>query len=209
MSAIQLNSISFAYDSNNPLFKDFSLSLNAGERAGLMGPNGCGKTTLLLMLAGLITPQSGTISYFDSLVQNDEDFKAIRKKIGFLFQDPNDQLFCPTVQDDIAFGPLNLGLSHEAALARVNEICDFLDITKLKDKNTFKLSLGQKRMVALAGILAMQPSILLLDEPSANLEKETVNEISKYLKASDCTMIVASHDPYFLEDLSCKVISLA
>ncbi|MCX7856839.1 MAG: energy-coupling factor ABC transporter ATP-binding protein [Deltaproteobacteria bacterium] len=206
-SIIRLKDISFAYN-KKMVFQNVDFVVNPGERIGLIGPNGSGKTTLLQIIMGLLKPQRGTIEVFGKMRKTDADFLEVRRKIGFLFQNSENQLFCPTVKEDIAFGPLNLGKSKDEALRIVKETCDILGLNGLEDMVTHKLSGGEKRLVALATVIAMKPLCFLLDEPSAELDEDAIERVLSYLKNYASTYVVVSHDKRFIEAATEKIYIL-
>ena len=167
---LNLSNISFHYPGGKPVLDDLDFHLHAGDRIGLVAPNGSGKTTLFHVIMGLLKPDSGTVEAFGRPRQEESDFVEVRRRIGLLFQDADDQLFSPTVLEDVAFGPLNLGKTREEALAVSGETLDFLGLKGFEDRVTYKLSGGEKRLVSLATVLAMRPEVLLLDEPSTGLD---------------------------------------
>lgn len=204
---IRLKNISFSYD-KRVVFKDISLEVYEGDRIGLIGPNGSGKTTLLHIIMGLLTPQSGTIEIFGKIRNKEKDFIEVRQKIGFLFQDSDSQLFCPTVKEDIAFGPLNLGKTKKEAMEIVRDTCNILGLEGFEDRVTFKLSGGEKKLVALATIIAMKPVCYLLDEPSSGLDENTTERLLHYLKNNTKTYLLVSHDRDFITKATDKVYIL-
>ena len=159
---IRFENVYFHYPDGITVFSGLDFTLNRGERIGIKGANGSGKTTFLYLIMGLLKPQRGKIIIWGKERETEEDFSELRRRIGFVFQDPDDQLFSPTVEEDIAFGPLNMGKSVEETEEIVNEVCNKLEINELKERITSKLSWGQKRLVSLAGVLAMKPEILSL-----------------------------------------------
>ena len=187
---------------------DAHLSLQAGERLALVGANGAGKTTLLRTLIGLERPARGTVTAFGAIRRAEKDFRAVRAKAGFLFQDADDQLFCPTVIDDVAFGPLNLGLSVRDAADKARAVLDRLHLGHLAGRVTHGLSGGEKRLVALAGVLAMEPEALLLDEPTNALDHDHYTRLLEILSGLPMAMIIVSHDRRFLHRLSTRVMAL-
>lgn len=209
---LTLQSISFGYPERPTTFTDLSLQIQPGDRLGLIGPNGAGKTTLFLLVCGVLAPQQGQILLGDRPVIPGE----FHPEIGLVFQNPDDQLFCPTVADDVAFGPTEMGLSREEIHTRVNHALGATGIEHLADLPPHQLSGGQKRMVAIAGVLACQPTITLYDEPSANLDAPARNRLIQYLQGStqpltDRTQpgafMVSSHDLPFLR-ATCNRIML-
>ncbi len=205
---IQLENISFAFPGRQPVLNEVNLTLNAGERTGLMAPNGSGKTTLFHLIMGLIKPSAGTLRIFGKPVSREKDFRQARRRIGLLFQDSDDQLFSPTVLEDVAFGPLNLGKSKADAIAMAETTLTALGLSALRDRITFKLSGGEKRLVALATVLAMAPDALLLDEPVTGLDQETRQRIETILKKLDISYIMISHNMDFLAKLTSRIYSL-
>ncbi len=185
-----------------------NLEINKGDRIGMMAPNGSGKTTLLHTIMGLCRPDSGTITVFGNALREEQDFVAIRSRIGLLFQDSDDQLFCPTVLDDVAFGPLNLGFSRSEALDIAQTTLDRLEIRKFEDQVTHRMSGGQKRLVALAAVLAMEPEVLLLDEPTAGLDKAVKEKLVHILNHLDISYFVISHEFDFVSAVTEKIYSM-
>jgi cobalt/nickel transport system ATP-binding protein len=205
---IEIKNLNFSYQNGRKVLDDLSFSLNKGERVGLTGPNGAGKTTLFHLVMGLLSPNSGEIRVFGKPRNDEEDFSEVRKKIGLLFQDSDDQLFCPTVEEDIAFGPLNLGKSHEETKAIVRYTCEQLGLKGYEKKITHRLSGGEKRLVALATVVAMNPECFLLDEPVTGLDEETTERFLKYLKEHADTYAIITHDREFLKDTVDKIYVL-
>ncbi|MBI9092523.1 MAG: ABC transporter ATP-binding protein [Desulfobacterium sp.] len=206
---IKLENISFAYPgATEKILDSLSLEVYHGDRIGMMAPNGSGKTTLFHTIMGLCRPDSGTIEIFGSPVSTEQEFQAVRSRIGLMFQDADDQLFCPTVVDDVAFGPLNLGLSADEARDRAREVLATLGIADLENAITHRLSGGQKRLVALASVLAMEPSVLLLDEPTAGLDNGVKEKLVKILNHLDISYVVISHEFNFLTAITDRVFSM-
>ena len=173
--------------------------MHRGERVALLGPNGAGKTTLVLHLNGILTPGAGTVTV-SGLPVADDALLEIRRRVGIVFQDPDDQLFMPTVRDDVAFGPANLGLRGAELDARVAEALDLVGVGDLADRAPHHLSFGQRRRVAIATVLAMRPEILVLDEPSSNLDPASRRELAAILRSLDVTVLMVTHDlPYAVE----------
>ena len=195
---IHLENISFGYPGRPLVLNELDLSLSQGGRMGLMGSNGSGKTTLFQVIMGLLKPLSGTMKIFDQLVASEQDFQHVRTKIGLLFQDADDQLFSPTVIEDVAFGPLNLGKSQEEAQSIALKTLEFLGLAGFEDRITHKLSGGEKRLVSLATVLAMEPEVLLLDEPTTGLDEKTETRLIDILKGLHISYILVSHDMDFL-----------
>jgi len=195
---INLEDISFGYPGRPPTLDNLNLRLGQGDRMGLIGPNGSGKTTLFHIIVGLLRPSSGRIEIFGAPLKGEKDFRVVRQRIGFLFQDADDQLFSPTVLEDVAFGPLNLGKSQNEAKAIAQRTLDSLGLAGFEDRITHKLSGGEKRLVSLATVLAMEPEVLLLDEPSTGLDETTEKRTVDILKGLDLSYIVVSHNVDFL-----------
>jgi cobalt/nickel transport system ATP-binding protein len=170
-----------------------------GERVALLGPNGAGKTTLILHLNGILMPQTGTVAVSGLSLAHDSVME-VRRRVGIVFQDPDDQLFMPTVREDVAFGPQNLGLAGAELDARVAGALQAVEVEDLADRAPNHLSFGQKRRVAIAGVLAMEPEILVLDEPTSNLDPASRRELANLLMGLDITQLVVTHDlPFALE----------
>ena len=206
-SIIKLENISFSYKSC-PVFKNLYFEVNEGDKIGLVGPNGAGKTTLLYIIMGFLKPQTGKIIILGKERKKEEDFLEVRQKIGLLFQDSDSQLFCPTVKEDIAFGPLNLGKSRKEVMEIVEKIADLFNIHHLLDRPVYKLSGGEKRLVALAGVFAMNPICYLLDEPSSGLDEKTTKRLIDFLKSQVKTCVIVSHDKAFLRETVNKIYFL-
>jgi cobalt/nickel transport system ATP-binding protein len=186
-----------------------SLALRPGERVAVVGPNGAGKTTLLRAIIGLDVAHAGSLSIFGQPCQDEKSFQKIRPKVAYLFQDSDDQLFCPTVLEDVAFGPLNLGLSNKTALAKAQETLARMELSSLADRVTYRLSGGEKRLICLAGILAMEPEVLLLDEPTNGLDHNHYGRLVRILRTLPNAMIIVSHDMPFLADLATRALVLS
>ncbi|MBM4329159.1 MAG: ABC transporter ATP-binding protein [Deltaproteobacteria bacterium] len=205
---IDLRNVSFSYNSH-PVLAQVNLSVRPGDRIGLAGPNGSGKTTLCRIVMGLLASQSGRIEIFGKVRATESDFVDIRGRIGFLFQDADDQLFCPTVLEDVAFGPLNQGKSLREVRQIVSSTLGDLGLLGFEERFTHQLSGGEKRLVALATVLAMDPEVLILDEPTAGLDEETVERLVEVLRNSRIAQLVISHDRSFLEKTTDKLFTLS
>jgi cobalt/nickel transport system ATP-binding protein len=205
---IALESICFAYPRGTVVLDRLDFQLHPGERIGLVAPNGSGKTTVFHVIMGLLKPTDGTVRLFGQPMADEKDFAAFRHRIGLLFQDPDDQLFCPTVLDDVAFGPLNLGRSKEEAAALSRRVLSFLGLEGFEDRVTFKLSGGEKRLVSLAAVLALEPEVLLLDEPTAGLDQKTKARLVQVLNALNLPGVVISHEYDFLEATTNRIYSM-
>ncbi len=202
MTLIALDDICFAYPGQAPVLNGANLRLEAGQRLSLTGPNGAGKSTLLRITLGLQRPSSGTVTVFGKPRQVEADFHEVRRHIGLVFQDPDDQLFCPTVAEDIAFGPLNLGKTRDEALAIVDGVLGDLDLVHLKERTTHKLSGGEKRLITLATVLAMEPQALLLDEPTNALDTKNEARLLEILQSLPQAILLVSHAPAFRDALA-------
>lgn len=196
---IEINDLSFSYPAvESPILDRINLTLQYQQQLGLIGPNGCGKTTLFHCMMGLLQPQSGTIRFKGKEIRESGEFFTLRKEIGLLFQDADDQLFCPTVIEDVAFGPLNLGASPKAAAEAAHQTLGELGLEHLENRVTHHLSGGEKKLVSLATILAMQPRALFLDEPTNNLDPETRERLIAIIRGLGLGYIIISHDYDFL-----------
>jgi len=202
---INLEDISYSYPGGRPVLKDLCLQLRAGERIGLMGANGSGKTTLFHIIMGLLKPSSGAIEIFGREVRDEKDFRPVRQQIGLLFQDADDQLFSPTVLEDVTFGPLNQGRSAKEAIDIARETLSSLGLEGFEDRITYKLSGGEKKLVSLATVLAMRPNVLLLDEPTTGLDPETTQKIIDILNSIDISYIFISHNMDFISRTTEKI----
>jgi len=191
---IRIKGLTFSYRTGSPVLQGLDFELHRGSRVGIMGPNGSGKTTLLHLIVGLLRPEEGEVEVFGKRRVEEEDFKEVRQRIGLLFQDPDDQLFSPTVAEDVAFGSLNLGKGREEARRIVKRTLEALGLEGLGERFTHTLSGGEKRLVSLATVLAMEPEVLLLDEPTAGLDEETTERIIEILTSSPLTYVIVTHD---------------
>lgn len=208
-SVIKLEDISYSYPGSQTRILDhLNLEIKTGDRIGMMAPNGSGKTTLLHTIMGLCKPESGTIRVFGKNIKHDRDFLAVRSKIGLLFQDSDDQLFCPTVLEDVTFGPLNLGLSRKDAIGTARKILERLGLEDFEQSVTHRLSGGQKRLVALAAVLAMEPAVLLLDEPTAGLDHTVQEKLIHILNSLEISYFVISHEFDFVKSVTDKIYSM-
>ncbi|MCU1358862.1 MAG: Sulfate-transporting ATPase [Ilumatobacteraceae bacterium] len=209
--------VSFTYLDRFAALDHVSLTVHRGEKVALLGANGCGKSTLLKILDGLAFPDSGTFSAFGQLVTEDvledEQFNhGFRSRVGFVFQNSDAQVFSPTVRDEVAFGPLNLGMATAEVVQRVDDTLAMLDITDLADRAPYQLSGGQKKRVAIASVLVMNPEVLLFDEPTAALDPRTQQwliELIVELNDAGKTIVLATHDLETLDVLAdrCLVFS--
>jgi cobalt/nickel transport system ATP-binding protein len=204
----RLDGISFAYDHAHPVLAGACFRLAPGEKVALTGPNGAGKTTLFHLMVGLLKPSSGTIEAFGAPRRTEREFKEVRARAGILFQDSDDQLFCPTVAEDVTFGPLNLGQSPADARMIVGQTLEMLGLNGFETRITHTLSGGQKRLVALATVLAMRPDVLLLDEPTNALDEATEARLTEILLGLPQAMVIISHDRAFLDRIATRRVRL-
>ncbi|MEZ0537859.1 energy-coupling factor ABC transporter ATP-binding protein [Caldicellulosiruptoraceae bacterium PP1] len=192
-NAIEVSNIFFTYPDGHKAIDDISFEIQKGESVGLIGHNGAGKSTLLSLLVGLNDLKDGQIKIFDDIL-NKQSLIKIRKQIGFLFQDPDDQLFMTTVYDDVAFGPVNYGFSEDEVDKKVQDALKTVGIYHLKDKAPYKLSGGEKRLAAIASILSLEPQILLMDEPTTALDPKSRRRFINIINNLPQTKLIASHD---------------
>ncbi|MTI82975.1 MAG: ABC transporter ATP-binding protein [Firmicutes bacterium] len=202
--ALDIYNLSFSYPQRSPVIKNMNLKVRPGERVGIIGPNGAGKTTVFMLICGVLKTVSGSISLFGQEVVPGK----FCPEVGLVFQNPDDQLFCPCVEDDVAFGPKNLGLSAKDVESRVKESLALTGIQEFAAYPPHHLSGGQKRMVAIAGVLAMHPELVIYDEPTSNLDSNYRRRLINFLQQSRETMLVASHDLEFILEVCDRVILL-
>ena len=205
---VELRDVHFAYEAGRPVLAGASLRLLAGERVSILGGNGAGKTTLLHTMVGLVRPQAGEVIAFGEPRRRERDFWGVRRRVGLLFQDPDDQLFCPTVREDVAFGPLNLGCSRDEARAIAEATLERLGIGDLADRVAQRLAGGEKRLAALASVLAMQPELLLLDEPTLGLDEPAQALLLDVLCGLPQAICVVSHDRSLHARLGARAVEL-
>lgn len=191
--AVQLRDLSYVYPDGRVALDAISLTMEPGDRVALLGPNGAGKTTLALHLNGILTPTSGSVLINGQLVDH-QHLAAVRAAVGLVFQDPDDQLFMPTVAADVAFGPRNFGVPKEQIDQRVQAALQAVGMAQAADAYPGHLSLGQRRRVAIATVLACQPSILVLDEPTSNLDPQARAELGAVTSALSVTTVIITHD---------------
>jgi cobalt/nickel transport system ATP-binding protein len=200
--SLLIEKLAFAYPDGNQALFGVNLKISKGERVALLGPNGAGKTTLVMHLNGILSTLHGKVFVAGKLVdsKDKEGLKQIRSKVGIVFQDPDDQLFMPTVGQDVAFGPYNMGLRDAELDEVVTQALSMVGMLEYKDRPPHHLSFGQRRRVAVATVLAMKPEILVLDEPSSNLDPASRRELAEILRSLDITIIMVTHDlPYAYE----------
>jgi cobalt/nickel transport system ATP-binding protein len=203
---IDLHDLSYVYPDGTAALAGISLQIASGERVAILGANGAGKSTLLLHLNGLLTG-GGSIA-IDGVRLEASTLPSIRHQVGFVFQDPDDQLFCASVIDDVAFGPRQARLPEAEVRVRANEALATMGITDLARRHPHHLSLGQKKRAAIATALAMRPAVLVLDEPSASLDPRMRRELIACLASLPCTLVVASHDLALVRDLCPRAMIL-
>ncbi|MDJ0953281.1 MAG: ABC transporter ATP-binding protein [Acidimicrobiia bacterium] len=202
---ISVVGLGFSYPDGTSALNDVELHIHPGEHVALLGPNGAGKTTLILHMNGIHMPQRGTVAV-SGLQLSDDNVMEIRRRVGIVFQDPDDQLFMPTVRDDVEFGPRNLGLTGPDLEMRVQSALEVMEVADLANRPPNHLSFGQKRRVAIAGVLAMQPSILVLDEPTSNLDPASRRELGEALSSLDTTQLIVTHDLPFAYEMCARAV---
>ncbi|MGV8057065.1 MAG: energy-coupling factor ABC transporter ATP-binding protein [Smithellaceae bacterium] len=202
---VDFKNVFFQYPDGTEALRDLSFRITHGEAVGVIGANGSGKSTLLLHMNGYLMPTSGTVTIGD-LHLTRKTRQEIRKKIGVVFQNPDDQLFMPTVYDDVAFGPQNLGMDEDDVYKRVHEALNLVNCFDLRDKPPHHLSCGQKSAVAIAAVMAMEPDILAMDEPAANLDPKSRRLLINLLKTFTHSKIIASHDLDLILDVCHRCI---
>nr|WP_209647975.1 ABC transporter ATP-binding protein [Kibdelosporangium banguiense] len=197
--ALLVEGLAYAYPDGTQALFGIDLHVEPGERVAVLGPNGAGKTTLVMHLNGVLQAGAGRIEVA-GLPVTKQNLKEIRRRVGVVFQDPDDQLFMPTVREDVAFGPANFGVTGEALETAVTSAMAAVGVRDLESKSPLHLSFGQRRRVAVATVLACDPEIMVLDEPSANLEPIARRELAEVLLSLDRTMLMVTHDlPYALQ----------
>lgn len=200
--SLLIEDLAFAYPDGNQALFGVNLRVERGERVAILGPNGAGKTTLVMHMNGIHPAEHGSVSVAGEVIDTkDKDLlRRIRGKVGVVFQDPDDQLFMPTVGEDIAFGPYNMGIRGAELDAVVDQALELVHMSEFKDRPPHHLSFGQRRRVAVATVLAMKPEILVLDEPSSNLDPASRRELADILRSLEITILMVTHDiPYAYE----------
>ena len=204
---IEFKNVSFAYETEKPVVQDLSFTIEKGESVGLIGANGAGKSTVMKLLLGLLSG-SGEIR-IDGVEMSRSNLAEIRRKLGFVLQDSDDQMFMPTVYEDLIFGPVNYGLGREEADRMAEEVLAKLNLSALKHRHNHKLSGGEKKMAAIAVILAMQPDAILMDEPTASLDPYNRRIVINMINSLSQTKIITSHDLDMILDTCSRVILLS
>jgi len=208
---VSAKDVKFSYPAGVEALHGVSFDIKQGERVALLGPNGSGKSTLILLIAGLLTPKSGEITVFGQKTTA-KDFQKFRSRIGIVFQDPDDQLFTPSVIEDVEYGPKNLNLPEEDIKQRSNHVLDKMGIAHLRNRPPHRLSFGEKKKVSLATALILKPELLILDEPTANLDLasrrgliDTLNELNQ----AGTTIIISTHDAEAIPEIADRVIIIS
>lgn len=217
MEIISVEEVNYNYYDKFPALIDVNLKIGQGEKFAVIGSNGSGKSTLLQILSGLLFPSKGSIFFHGRELSEkslkEKDFlRFFRSKVGFIFQDSDIQLFCPTVLDELLFGPLQLGLKKNEAFERANEIMEMLKIENLKDRPSYMLSGGEKKRVAIGSVLTMNPEVLLLDEPTNGLDPKTqvfLLELILALNEAGKTIVISTHDLTLVDELQSRVAVLS
>ena len=205
---ITFDHVSFSYDSQTPVLRDVSFHIAPGEAVGLIGANGAGKSTIMKLLLGLLTCTEGTI-LVDGIAVEKKTLPQIRRTLGFVLQDSDNQMFMPTVYEDMMFAPRNYGLSKEEAEKKVDSVLQQLGLTALKHRYNHKISGGEKRMAAIATILAMEPKAMLMDEPSIALDPVNRRTVINTVNTLSMTKLIASHDLDMILDTCDRVLLLS
>ena len=209
---LSTKNLSYTYPDGTHALKNINMEIYKGQKVAIMGPNGAGKSTLFSHFNGLTEPTSGHVEVDGKAIKYDRDtLLEVRQKVGIVFQDPNDQLFAPTVKEDVAFGPMNLGLDYEEVERRVDEALTMVGMEQYMDKTPHHLSGGQQKRVAIAGIIAMRPEIMILDEPTAGLDPEGVEkvlDILNNLNKEGMSIVISSHDIEMVNEFAEKIFVL-
>lgn len=212
-TVFNLDKVTYAYPQSDPVLRELSLVIREGEKLSILGANGCGKSTLLKILAGLIFPQEGTLTAFGQKIDpkhfGGDVSNAYHRRVGFIFQDSEVQLFCSTVYEELAFGPLQLGLPRETVKRRIEELAGLLGIGKLLDKTPFKLSGGEKKKVAIGSVLILNPDVLILDEPTNSLDPRSQTwllHLLRQLGDAGKTLIFATHNLDLVPHISDRAV---
>ena len=209
---LETKNLSFTYPDGTKALKNVNLKIKKGEKIAIMGPNGAGKSTLFSHFNGLSEPTSGHVEIEgEKIIFERDELLKVRQKVGIVFQDPNDQLFAPTVKEDVAFGPMNLGLEYEEVERRIKESLEMVGMAGFEEKTPHHLSGGQQKRVAIAGIIAMRPDIMILDEPTAGLDPEGVDKVLNILNKLNeegMSIVISSHDIEMVNHFADKIFVL-
>ncbi|NOX89829.1 MAG: ABC transporter ATP-binding protein [Calditrichaeota bacterium] len=206
-SAIHIQDVSYRYPDGILALDGVSLKIMPGERVGIIGPNGAGKSTFLNLLNGIFKPKQGSVQIFDQpITERNQDL--IKQWVGLVFQNPEDQLFCPTVFDDVAFGPLNFGFKNEDVRQKVRQALDEVGLVGYEQRSTLSLSFGEKKLVAIATALSMEPRIVALDEPTSNLDALHRRKIINWIGKNGRTCVITSHDLDMIYDTCHRTVIL-
>ena len=203
---IKIEGLNFKYPDGIEALRDVSVEILKGESVGLIGPNGAGKTTLLLHLNGILKGDGKV--WIDGMEVKDKNLPSIRRKVGFVFQDPDDQLFTPTVYEDVAFAPLNMGYSRREVDNRVESALSSVGMQGFEKRESFHLSFGEKKRISLATVLAQDPSVLVFDEPTSNLDPKSRRDFINLLKGLAATRVIATHDLDLVVESCAKIVLL-
>ncbi len=210
-SVIEVKDVHFNYPAGVHAISGVSFTVSKGEKVAILGPNGSGKSTLILLMAGLLTPRRGEITVFETKTTS-KDFQKLRHRIGLVFQDPDDQLFTPSVIEDIEYGPKNLRLPESAIKQRSEQVLSKIGINHLKNRPPHRLSFGEKKKVSLATALVLKPELIILDEPTANLDLASRRGLIDMVNEMNCegtTVVVSTHDVEALPELADRVIVIS
>jgi len=199
---LKVASLSFSYPGVGTVIDEIDLTVNEGERVGIIGPNGAGKTTLFQCICGVLAAEKGEIYTGSKRILPG----TFNPEVGYIFQNPDDQLFCLSVSEDIAFGPRNLGLSKKEVTRRVDEVMELTGTAPFRNRPPHHLSGGEKRMAAIAAVLALEPSLVIYDEPSSNLDMRTRRRLINFINEGPGTMLISSHDLEFILETCSRVI---
>ena len=209
---LETKDLTFTYPDGTQALKNVNIQIKKGEKIAIMGPNGAGKSTLFSHFNGLTEPTSGHVEVAgEKIIFEKDKLLEVRQKVGIVFQDPNDQLFAPTVKEDVAFGPMNLGLEHDEVERRIEESLKMVGMEGFEEKTPHHLSGGQQKRVAIAGIIAMRPEIMILDEPTAGLDPEGVDKVLNILNdlnREGISIIISSHDIEMVSQFAEKIFIL-
>ena len=203
---LEFRNVSFSYEAGAPVVENLSFSIGKGEAVGLIGANGAGKSTIMKLMLGLLRGQGEIL--VDGLPVNRQNLAAVRKKVGFVLQDSDNQMFMPTVYEDMIFGPRNYGMTKEEAERRVDQVLEALGLMDLKHRHNHRISGGEKRMAAIATILAMEPELIVMDEPSTALDPLNRRTVIRTIRSLPQTKLIASHDLDMILDTCQRVILL-